>query len=161
MAQLSPANSEKRSLINFQTRSQKRAILLPWKTIKDVVTSAIRARFIRLDELSGDWPCDFLQAGSVKLRIMSRIDGGPGPDTHSGHGREQKVRVAETELEISEIQDLADLVPEHSKIKAKSAVPLRFLLQVEFGDGKEAPPEGAVEEINKILAEMKEDFQLR
>ena len=155
------ADNQATALSIMTALSQKRELPLPWKTAEDVIANAIRARFIRLDELSGEWPCDFPRAGSVKLRVMSKIDGGLGPDGPRGPRRETKVRVAETELEISEIQDLADLAPELSKVKAKTAVPLKFRLQVEFGDGKEPPPDDAVEEINKILAEMKEDFQLR
>ena len=38
---------------------------------------------------------------------------------------------------------------------------MRFRLRIEIGDGKTPPPENAIEEVNTLLRDVKEDLQLR
>jgi hypothetical protein len=78
----------------------------------------------------------------------------------SGTPTASKYLVAQTELEPSEVQDLGDLVPQILEIKAKANVALRFRVQIELGDGKEAPPDDVVKQINELLAGLKDAFQL-
>jgi hypothetical protein len=140
--------------------SQKFGQTMPWKTVKDVITASINARFAVLDPTSGDWPCDYPAAQSIKLKVASGPSGHPdvrgiGPATPS------PCLVAHAELEPSEIQDLAEIIPNLLELKAKFTIPLRFRVQIELGDGKERPPEEAAKEINKLLKELKDGFELQ
>jgi hypothetical protein len=140
--------------------SQKFGQTMPWKTVKDVITASINARFAELDPTSGDWPCDYPAAQSIKLKIASGPSGRPdgrglGPTTPS------MCLVAHAELEPSEIQDLAEIIPNLLELKAKFATPLTFRVQIELGDGKEKPSEDAAREINKLLKELRDGFELQ
>ena len=73
-----------------------------------------------------------------------------------GPGTPSKCLVAHGELEPSEIQDLAELIPRLLGLKAKFSIPLQFRVQIELGDGKETPSEETVKEINKLLRELKD-----
>jgi hypothetical protein len=140
--------------------SQRFGQTMPWKTVKDVITAAINARFAELDPTSGDWPCDYPAAQSIKLKIASRPSGrqdgrGIGPTTPS------MCLVAHAELEPSEIQDLVEIIPNLLELKAQFTIPLTFRVQIELGDGKERPLEEAAKEINKLLKELKDGFELQ
>ena len=140
--------------------SQKFGQAMPWKTVKDVITASINARFAELDQTSGDWPCDYPAAQSIKLKIASGPSGRPdvrgiGPATPS------TCLVAHPELEPSEIQDLAEIIPNLLELKAKFTIPLTFRVQIELGDGKERPSEEAAQEINTLLKELKDGFELQ
>ena len=133
---------------------------MPWKTVKDVITASINARFAELDPTSGNWPCDYPAAQSIKLKIASGPSGRPnvrgiGPATPS------TCLVAHAELEPSQIQDLAEIIPNLLELKAKFTLPLTFRVQIELGDGKERPSEEAAQEINKLLKELKDGFELQ
>jgi Protein of unknown function (DUF499) len=140
--------------------SQKFGQTMPWKTVKDVITASINARFAELAQTSGDWPCDYPAAQSIKLKITSGPSGrsdvrGIGPATPS------TCLVAHAELEPSEIQDLAEIIPNLLELKARFTIPLTFRVQIELGDGKERPSEEAAQEINKLLKELKDGFELQ
>jgi len=76
------------------------------------------------------------------------------------HATPSKCIAAQAELEPSEIQDLADIIPNLLELKAKFNIPLKFRVRIELGDGKEKPPEETAKEINKLLKELKDDFRL-
>lgn len=134
------------------TLSNAKGVALPWKTIREVITASLQARFTELAEDSGQWPCDFPAAQSVKLKESK--GGGKGP----AKGADKK-RVAEADLEPADIQDLADAVPKLWEIKAKSNVPITVHVRIEVGDGKETPPQEVVDEINTLLADLKDELQ--
>jgi hypothetical protein len=143
--------------------SQKFGQIMPWKTIKDVITASVNARFTELDGTSGDWPCDYSAAQSIKLKVATAAAGGFGGITRGGFSGipvGSKCLVAQTELEPSEVQDLGDLVPQILELKAKANVPIKFRIQIELGDGDEAPPDDVVIQINKLLGELKDTFRL-
>lgn len=134
--------------------SQKAGNTLPWKTVRDVVNGALRARFLELDEGSGEWPCDFPSAQSVKLKVSTgkppEGDGGPKP----------KVLVAAADFEPAEVQDLGDMVPNLLEIKAKTNTPMRFHVRLEVGDGTTLPPKEVTTEVDGVLRKVKEGFGL-
>ncbi|HEV8713050.1 MAG TPA: hypothetical protein VGX03_09505, partial [Candidatus Binatia bacterium] len=143
--------------------SQQFGQTMPWKTIKDVITASINARCAELDGTSGDWPCDYPAAQSIKLKVVTAPADGFGGTVRGGFGgapANSKCLVAQTELEPSEVQDLGDIVPQILEIKAKANVPIKFRVQIELGDGKEAPPDDVVMQINKLLGELKDAFML-
>jgi hypothetical protein len=139
--------------------SQKAGHTLPWKTVKDVITASLQARFIELMDGAGTWPCAFHAAQTVKLKVTSEATG-----ESAGEGGEPwpaKLFVARAALAPSEIQDLADAMPRLLEIKAKTSAPITFHLQVELGDGQELPSQELVAEVNAILNVIKVGFQLQ
>ncbi len=143
--------------------SQKLRLELPWKSIKDVVTAALNARFTELEATSAPWPCDYPGAASVRIRVTTGIGGRIPAEVPGGFGAPlsgPRALVASAELEPSEFQDLSDLLPPLLEIKARAGVPLRLRVQIELGDGAEPPPEDAVTQVNDLLSKLKDDFRL-
>lgn len=143
--------------------SQKLQLALPWKSVKDVVTAALSARFVELDAASASWPCEYPGAASVQLQVTTGAGGGLAPDSRGGLGAPlsgPRALIASAELEPSELQDLADLLPALLEIKARAGVPLRLRVQIELGDGTERPPEDAVTQVDEVLGKVKEDFRV-
>ena len=136
---------------------QKSGQNLPWKTVRDVITASLNARFTELEGTSGDWPCGYPAAQTIKLKVAK---GGGGGSGFGGTGTQSKCLVASAELEPSEIQDLGDIVPHLTEIKARTNTPIKFRVQIEVGDGKERPHEEVVQEINKLLEDLKEGLNL-
>ncbi|MBF0296601.1 MAG: ATP-binding protein [Magnetococcales bacterium] len=152
-------NGETRAMIISNTLSMRGTYNLPWKVVKDVITAALNARFLELDETSGVWPCDYVAANLVKLKVPT---GKKNVDTEPVTRKvDSKSRIAKTDLEPSEIQDLADILPQLLAIKAQANIPMRFSLEIELGNDKKAPPEERVREINKILEGFKKGFFLQ
>jgi len=134
---------------------------LPWKTVRDVVSGALQARFLELAEGSGGWPCDFPSAQSAKFKV-TKAAAADGAAAGGGSGAPSpKVLMASAELEPSEIQELGDIVPKLLKLKAKTNAPIRFHVRVEMGDGKTLPSAEAAKEANAILKGVKEELQLK
>jgi len=133
---------------------------LPWKTVRDVISAALQARFIQIaEETSSAWPCDFPAAHLVKFNVTTGI---PGVVADTGGGQYLKnVLVASAELEPSQVQDLGEIMPGLLKIKAKANTPIRFHVDIEVGDGKTPPSKEAANAFNKVLKKVKEDFQLQ
>jgi hypothetical protein len=143
--------------------SQKFGQTLPWKTVKDVITASLNARFTELDGTSGEWPCEYPAAQSVKLKVAAAGAGGFGGGARGGFtgaATGTKCLVATAELEPSEIQDLGDIVPQLLEIKAKTDTPIRFQVRIELGDGKNPPPVGATKEANDLLKGVKDGLEL-
>ena len=143
--------------------SQKFGQTLPWKTVKDVISASINARFLELEATSGDWPCDYPAAQSIILKVATGSGGTPGTQGLDGFGGavpSPKCLIVTAELEPSEIQDLGDLVPKFLEIKAKADIPIKFKVQIELGDGKDTPPKNIVDEVNALLEELKDGLHL-
>jgi hypothetical protein len=128
---------------------------LPWKTIKDVIGGALQARFLTLSEGSQTWPCDFPSAQAVIL-MQQKTPPPPPPPPPRG-----LIMCGETDLEPGQIQDLGDIVPKLLDIQKKVGLPLRFHVRIEMGDGKTAPPEKEAKELNALLKDIKEEWQLK
>lgn len=141
--------------------SQKFGQTLPWKTVRDVISASLNARFTELDPTSGDWPCEYPAAQGVKLKLASGGGRGGGGGFGGGGGGATNTVVAQSELEPSDIQDLGDIIPQLLEIKNKSGLPLVFRVQIEFGDGKSEPNADSVAAINKLLEDLKDGFHLQ
>ena len=115
---------------------------------------ALQARFLKLSESSSAWPCDFPSAQSVILKPQDAPP--PPPPPPSG-----LVLCAESDLEPAQIQDLGDIVPKLLDIKKKTGLPMWLHLRIEIGDGKTAPPENAVKDVNTLLKDVTEELQLK
>jgi hypothetical protein len=129
---------------------------LPWKTIRDVITGALQARFLELAPDSRPWPCDFSGAQFITLRMAT---GAMGGEVGGGDRGQTNVLVAATELELSEVQDLNEIVPEILAFRAKTSIPIRVHLRIEMGDGKVLPYAEAKDQVNALLRKVKEELQ--
>ena len=142
--------------------SNKLGKTLPWKTIRDVVTGSLQARFVELSDGSGAWPCEFHAAQTVRIRVATSTGaGGGGHDQGAGGGAKPKVLVASVDLEPSEIMNLADAMPQILEVKAKANLPLKFRVRIEVGDGQELPSADVAADLNTILGEVKDGFRLQ
>ncbi|MGH7915240.1 MAG: hypothetical protein ACREPW_11430, partial [Candidatus Binataceae bacterium] len=128
--------------------SKKADTNLPWATVRDVIDGAIRARMIEPTLESGAWPCDFAAAQNVKLRVPA----GPRKPIDVPFTLKPNVLVAEAELRPSEIQDLAEQLPEIRK--AAGATDLKFRVRVELDGEKVSPGRDAVVRLNELLAKV-------
>lgn len=135
---------------------------LPWKTVKDVIASALQARFIEILPESQPWPCDLASAQFVKFKVAAGTGTGVGPGEPGGGTRgETKVLAASAELEPAQVQELGDIMPKLLTIKTKMNVPIKFHVRIELGDGKNLPPAEATKQANTLLKNVKEGLELR
>jgi hypothetical protein len=126
-----------------------------------VITGSLQARFTELVDGSVKWPCEYHAAQTLRLKVATSGGagtGGAGFD-HGAAGPKKKL-VAVASFEPSEIQDLGDVVPKLLDLRAKSKVPIQFQVRVEFGDGNNLPLPALAEQLNRILASVKEGFQV-
>lgn len=130
---------------------------LPWKTVKDVIGSALQARFLELNAGSQPWPCEFPSAQFVSLKAAAAATSGGG---EVPPGPAPKVLLAEAELESSQIQDLGDVLPKLLELRSKYGNPIRFKVRIELGDGKTLPSAEAKQKANAILKGIKDTLQL-
>ncbi len=156
-------NDEATALSIATALSQKCGQTLPWKTVKDVVSASLSARFTELDPKSGKWPCEYPSAQGVKLKVYSSAGPGDGVNEPGwGFGGTQpssKKLIARGELKPAEIQDLGDIVPKLLEIKNKAKVPMAFRVQIELGDGKNRPDDETIQSMNLLLKDISEEFQ--
>ena len=134
--------------------SQLAGHTLPWKTVRDAIGGALYAQFIALTEDSAAWPCDLPAAQTVKVKLATATGGG------GISGAEPTMLLASAEFEPSEIQDLAELIPQLLAFKAKAKVALRFHVRIEVGGGTEKPSPAVAAELNKLIAGLKDGFKV-
>src|SRR5208337_3166686 len=83
--------------------SRKARTNLPWATVRQALDGAIRARMLEPAIDSAAWPCEYVAAQNVKLRLPSTPPSGPDKPFEL----RPDVLVAEAELRPNEIQDFA------------------------------------------------------
>jgi hypothetical protein len=133
--------------------------VLPWKTIRDVISGSLQARFTELVDGSAKWPCEIHEAQLIRLKVATS---GSWPSMVAEGGESSRsVLVASAFLEPLEVQELGDKMDELLTIKAKSKVPIKFHVRVEVGDGNNAPPKEVAEEVTRVLADVSDRLQLR
>lgn len=125
---------------------------LPWKTVRDVISGALQARFLELDSGSQAWPCNLPSTQFVKFRVSGKA---PPPPPPTG------VLLAVADLEPSQVQDLGDIIPKLLELKTKTNTPIRFQIRIELGDGKTLPCAETAHEANAILKGVKEGLELQ
>jgi len=140
--------------------SQKQAVALPWKTVRDVVQAALAARFIEHAASSGPWPCDYPAAQAVHLKVSQQQTQKGGTDGQPVYDRGNKILAGTTDFEPADLQNLAEIAPELLSIKAKTGVPIRLKLHVEAGDGKDRPTRIVTDLLNETLTKFKKDLKL-
>lgn len=123
---------------------------LPWLTVHDAIDGAFRAHLLERTLDSGPWPCDYGGAGQVKLRVPSA----PPPPPPPPPGRP----VAESELTVAQLQDVAEGIGD--LVKAAAGTPLKLTLRIELGGGT-TPSAHVVERLNELLAKVSGELRLR
>ena len=116
---------------------------MPWATVREAISGAIRARLIEIALDSAPWPCDFAAAQNVKFKIPTT------PPPKDEFRLRPDIFVAEADLRASEIQDLAEQV---SDIR-KAVAPLdpKFRLRIELDTGGKPLGSDTLAALNEIL----------
>ena len=145
--------------------SQKAGRNLPWKTARDVIGGALQARFIELADNSAAWPCDLPAAQGIRLKASSSRSDSAIPAGHAPGGGGAgpaaiQSPIASADFEPSQIQDLAELMPQLLGTSAKAGVTLKFHVRLEIGDGGKPADDEAVKAINLLLEQMPKDFRV-
>ncbi len=137
---------------------------LPWATVRQAINGAFQAAYMKRTVDSGAWPTDRAGAEQVKIQLpeegtVPKPAAGsqyPKSPPESGFSREPGVRYTSADLEVDEIQNLADEVSE--LVNAAAAYGIRFHLRIEAG-ADEPLPEGVAARLNEILAAISEKLQ--
>jgi hypothetical protein len=153
--------------------SDKKGEPLPWPLIRRAIDGAFQASYLTRSVESGAWPTD--RAGAEQVIIQVPTEEPPGttpPDTTyprpqggeetgkehpplGGYG--SSVQRAESELEVHEIQDLADEIAEIANIAAPYGI--RFHVQINAGTEDEVPDD-VVARLNKALRRVSGNLEL-
>jgi hypothetical protein len=127
--------------------SNKASVNLPWVTIREAITGAIRARAIEVALDSTQWPCEFASAQNVKFKLPTT----PQPSKEDFR-LTPDLLVAEADLKPSEIQDLAERIADLRKAAGEADLTFRLKLTLD-GRGK-APDKTLVDKLNGLLGEI-------
>ena len=106
---------------------------LPWTIVRSAIDGAIRARLIERTADSGPWPCEWSDAGAVRLAVPTEPPPPPPPPPPSKGHR------AEAEVESHDLQDFVEALPE--VITAAAGLDLHLFLRLELGEGVEPTAE--------------------
>jgi hypothetical protein len=136
--------------------SKKVGKTLPWATVRGALDGALRARLLERTPDSGPWPCDYVGAEALQLQ------GPHAPEREypniSTPPLAPGMLVAEAELRLNELQDLADSIA--SIRQAAVGFDLKFRLRLELS-GASRPPDDMVAKINLLLQDISEQLRLR
>ncbi|MDD4097705.1 MAG: hypothetical protein PHC30_02940, partial [Lentisphaeria bacterium] len=160
------ANNETTALAIATALSQNSGLVLPWKTVRDVIDASLNARFIQLDPISGAWPCDYPSAQNVKLKMAAAggsEGSGGGVGTAGGEVRDGQANVkwVEAKLEPAEVQNLGDAIQDLLDIRSKSGCPISFKVRVEVGDFSTPPDDAVIAKVNSLLDNVKPGFKVQ
>jgi hypothetical protein len=119
---------------------------LPWTRVSQALDEAFRLGLIERTIDSVVWPCDMSQAALVKIHV-------------SKHEIKQLVRtkhneakIATAELQLHEVQDLADHINELRE--ATAGYPLHIHVTVAVGENGQVN-QGVVDKVNSMLSKIK------
>ena len=125
-----------------QALSQTRGRTLPWGLVRESIKAGVESRWLEVAEDSGPVGCGYDDAGNLRLERPTS-DGAPQPPPEPVGGGAM--------LEGSQIQDLADLIPE--LLAASAGCELRFHVGVALDE--EAPGEVRAA-LDEMLAKVSE-----
>ena len=135
--------------------SKKVGKTLPWATVRAVLDGALRARLLERTPDSGPWPCDYVGAEALTLQVPHE------PEREYPHiptPPQPGMLVAEAELRLNELQDLADSIANIRQ--AAVGFDLKFRLRLELS-GVSRPPDDVVTKINLLLQDISAQLRLR
>ena len=119
---------------------------LPWSRVAHALDEAFRLGLIERTLDSGVWPCDLGGASAVKVRVRKSEAKEPAPTKHYGS------KVASTELQTHEVQDLSDNID--ALREATAGHPLRIRVTLEIGEDSQVD-QAVVDKVNAVLAKIK------
>ncbi|MFW6456710.1 MAG: DUF499 domain-containing protein [Planctomycetota bacterium] len=131
--------------------SEKTEKPLPWGTVMKALRNAVRARELELTDDSASLPCEFEEAGSIKVKKATEGGGGTPPPPARG------TKTARAELRPFQIQDLADVVGELKELTVGHGLNVEVQIDVEDADDLS---EEKLEKLNKILGSISENLKL-
>ena len=126
-----------------QALSQARGRTLPWGLVRESIRAGVESRWLEVAEDSGPVSCGYDNAGSLRL-ARPAPDGKPPPPPPEPVG-------GGAALEGSQIQDLADLVPD--LLAASAGNELRFLVRVALGEEASSEVRTALDEMLATVSE--------
>jgi hypothetical protein len=104
--------------------------------------------------------CHYFIYFSILYPLSWRVCGGsPGTGETVAPPPRGRFKIADAELQINELQDLAEVAPELLNLAA-GQTPLRFFVQIRLGDGQTAPLPELIEKIDAVLAQVKDDWRV-
>ena len=125
---------------------------LPWPRTAQALDEAFRFGLIERPLDSAPWPCDMGGASAVRIRVGKNDPIQSPPPRHYG------AKIATAELEVHEVQDLADHVDELRE--ATAGYPLRIRVTVEVGENAQVD-QAVVDKINAVLSEVKAGWKAK
>jgi hypothetical protein len=137
--------------------SNKVGKTLPWATVRQALDGALRARLLERMPESGPWPCDYVGAAALKLQVPH------APEREYAHTPTPSqlapgLLVAEAELRLNELQDLADAIANIRQAAVGFDLKLRLRLEL---SGASRPPDDVVAKINLLLQDISAQLRLR
>ena len=133
---------------------------LPWPIVRKAIDGAFRASYMKTSVDSKEWPTDRSEADHIKIELPSDEDSSSGDkweETPPAGGFGSGVKRASGELEVDEIQNLADEVGE--LVNAAAGYGIRFNVSIEAGT-EESLPDDVEARLNEILDHVSEKLQL-
>jgi hypothetical protein len=124
---------------------------LPWKVLRDAIDGAFTARDLERTPDSGPWPCDAGGASAVRVRVPA--DTRPKPDaSQTGASPEQGIGAysAESNLSISEVQNLADQISDLQRTATRAGLELNIHVRIELA-GTGAVADSLLDQVNQTL----------
>jgi hypothetical protein len=119
---------------------------LPWARAAQALDESFRLGLIERSLDSASWPCDMGGASAIKIRVSKNDVKESQPPKHYGS------KVATAELQLHEVQDLADHVD--ALREATAGHPLRIRVTVEVGENGQID-QAVVDKVNTVLSEVK------
>lgn len=147
----------------------RRGRLLPWSIIRTVIDDAKFA--CELDtSAESRWPCDYADAGQVKILLPSALSPSTGRNTSVNepapepptlvHRRQSQNWIAGAYLDVVEISDLHDRLGDLVKLTVGQELEMYVRLELTGKDGQPVPIE-TIEKINALLKGVSEHLKLR
>ncbi len=130
-----------------QALEERLSTRLPWITVRNAINSAINARVLVKDNISGAWPCDYGQAEQVILRMPK--DTPPPPSGVKTTGV--------VKLTTGQLQDLDSAVGKLTE--AAGAAGIEFEVKVTVGKNRPAKDE-EIAKLNALLHEVSQELNL-
>jgi hypothetical protein len=115
--------------------------------VSRAITAAIQGRFLEKTPDSGAWPCDWIEAAAIHLRMPEGIP--IQSPIELGY-------TATAELQPSELQDFVESLDE--VIKAGVGLNLHYVLRLELGKSVK-PTDEQLKKLNEVLKKVCKKFQ--
>lgn len=140
--------------------SEQRGAPVPWVLVRDALSDAFRSSYLKRAVDSTDWPTDRSGAAQVTVEVPDEEpDAKPQrwnePSSDYGNGPPSTA----ADLEIDEVQNLADEVAELQK--AAAAYGIRFHLRIDVGTHDPEVPDDVKTRLNEALKRVSEKLGLQ